>query len=192
MIPAAVAGWAVGTGTLRIGVTGHRFLSDAQLVARQIDECLQHLTPGVRAGERRLLAVSSLAEGADRLLAQAVLARPGGALEAALPLPPEDYLRDFATVASREEFASLLLRARAVIVLPPAPTRDEAYARAGRYVVAHCDMLLAIWDGRPARGPGGTAETVDHARRTGRPLVWIRTQPPGPAAAGLASPATLE
>ncbi len=39
------------------------------------------------------------------------------------------------------------------------------------------DELWAVWDGEPARGPGGTADVVAHARGRGVPVrvVW----PPG-------------
>lgn len=55
--------------------------------------------------------------------------------------------------------------------------RERAYEAAGRYVVDHCDMLLAVWDGRPARGRGGTAEIIAYARRRERPLAVIAADP---------------
>ena len=51
----------------------------------------------------------------------------------------------------------------------PAEDRNLAYQRAGFLVAEQCDVLLAIWDGHPARGPGGTAEVIEHARARGRP-----------------------
>jgi hypothetical protein len=41
--------------------------------------------------------------------------------------------------------------------------RLDAYRRVGHYVVDHCDLLIAIWDGQPARGRGGTADIVQYA-----------------------------
>lgn len=35
-------------------------------------------------------------------------------------------------------------------------------------------MLLALWDGAPARGPGGTAAIVAYARERGLPVYWAR------------------
>ena len=55
----------------------------------------------------------------------------------------------------------------------PQPTREDAYLAAGHAVVDDADVVLALWDGRPARGRGGTAEVVEYARSLGRPLVWI-------------------
>ena len=41
-------------------------------------------------------------------------------------------------------------------------------------MVDRCDVLIAVWDGEPARGPGGTAEIVAYALERGRPIVHIR------------------
>ena len=52
--------------------------------------------------------------------------------------------------------------------------RSDAYLQAGRAVVRHADILLAVWDGEPARGVGGTAEVVAEALNRGAPVVWIK------------------
>ena len=39
--------------------------------------------------------------------------------------------------------------------------RTHRYACAGAYIVKHCDVLIALWDGQPARGLGGTGQLVD-------------------------------
>jgi hypothetical protein len=39
-------------------------------------------------------------------------------------------------------------------------------------------MMIAIWDGRPAAGPGGTADIVEYARRKKRPLLLISALAP--------------
>ncbi len=121
----------------------------------------------------QLSVLSALAEGADRLVAGRVLAREGGELEVVLPMDESEYETDFATDASRSEFRSLLARARTIHRLPRPSSREEAYAAAGRYVADHCVVLIAVWDGKPERGPGGTAEVVCYARAQGRRIAWI-------------------
>lgn len=156
---------------LRVGVSGHRRLADPAGVADDVDRALD----GLDGGPARLVAVSSLAEGADRVVAERVLARSGG-LEAVLPLPVEDYAADFDDPATRQEYDALLARADTVTVVPADPgdaSREAAYARAGTAVLDRCDVLLALWDGLPARGRGGTAEVVAQARATGRPVVVV-------------------
>jgi hypothetical protein len=40
-------------------------------------------------------------------------------------------------------------------------------------VVEACDVLLALWNGEPSRGQGGTAEIIDHARAGGCNVVIL-------------------
>jgi len=150
-------------------VTGHRDLARPDEVAAAVDAALDAL-----AGDEGLplVALSGLAEGADRIVAQRVLARPGGRLIALLPLEPADYVADFADVASVEEFTALLGAADEYEVVRGAPsddwTREAAYERAGHAMLDRADVLLALWDGEPGRGRGGTAEMVFEAGLIGR------------------------
>ncbi|MER5913805.1 hypothetical protein ABT124_25810, partial [Streptomyces sp. NPDC001982] len=44
----------------------------------------------------------------------------------------------------------------------------------GELLVDQADELLAVWDGQPARGFGGTADVVAYAHRQGVPvrIIW--------------------
>jgi hypothetical protein len=154
---------------VRVGVTGHRAFPDADRVADAVDRTLDTVEARGPA-----TVVSSLAEGADRLVARCALARPGWTLAVVFPLERSDYLTDFENEASRREFDTLVARAEEVEQVPPAASRTEAYARAGHRVVDRSDALVALWDGQPAAGEGGTAEIVGYARSLGRPLAWVR------------------
>lgn len=162
-------------GGLRIGVTGHRTIAAPARVREQVVRALDELAgPDGRAVP--LVAVSSLAEGADRLVARAVLARPGGRLVAILPMEPSVYAEDFIADGSQAEFEALATAADEVVIVPTDPGdagREAAYERAGLAVLDRCDVLLALWDGGPGRGRGGTAELVDEARRRGRKVVVV-------------------
>jgi hypothetical protein len=85
-------------------------------------------------------------------------------------------MADFESQQSREEFLTLLGEAETVIEMPALDSRTEAYERAGRYVVEHSDVLVAVWDGLPARGRGGTAEIVEWARGLGKPVYRVWTE----------------
>jgi hypothetical protein len=156
----------------RIGVTGHRHLADVAAIDAGVEAALAAME--ARFPEEPLRILSSLAEGADRLVARRVLARPGARLVAVLPLPRLDYMADFESQQSREEFLALLGEAEAVVEMPPRDNRAEAYEQAGRHVVEHSDALIAVWDGLPALGRGGTAEIVAWARGLGKTVyrVW--------------------
>jgi len=177
---------------LRLGVTGHRRLTNPDGVAAAVRTAL-HREILQAAGLSALPAVrilTCLAEGADRLVARVALEEPAAALSAVLPIPPADYAEEFNSPASRQEFEELLRRDPEPICLHPRPLAEEfsgldaasarrtAYRNAGRHVADRCDVLIAVWDGEPARGPGGTAEIVAYALERGRPIVHIRPDAP--------------
>ena len=50
--------------------------------------------------------------------------------------------------------------------------RVNAYEATGRIVVRNCDLQIAIWDGLPGKGRGGTADIVRYCAQYGGP-VWL-------------------
>lgn len=145
----------------RIGVSGHRSYNDPGVVAAMTDAVLERVLHEQGAPT----VISNLAEGADQLVAELVLRRAGAVLEVVLPLPIDDYGNDFASGDSRRRFDGLLADASNVVVIEqiPGESRESAYERAGHAIVDTCDVLVALWDGLPARGQGGTAEMVQYA-----------------------------
>jgi hypothetical protein len=171
--------------TFRIGVTGHREFDDPDELRAAVRKALRgliELLPVAPNAGLTPVVVSALAEGADRLVAEEILANPEARLEVALPLPPLEYEEDFKAEASKEEFRRLLARASITWTAPTTedpPTkeeRDKAYEQAGQYVVDRSDALIALWDGEDPRGPGGTAEIVAYAQENGVPIAWINTK----------------
>lgn len=165
----------------RVGVTGHR----PDRLVRADDTRLVEVVDGVlrvlSARGHRVL-VSGLAEGADRVVAHRALASQWR-LEALLPFVPERYEDDFATASSRAEFRALLGRSDGVEVFgDPATAADDppemAYHAQGRRLVERCSVLVTIWNGARARGPGGTGEVVRLARASQTPVVWIHSDAP--------------
>ena len=175
-----------GTGPLRIGVTGHRLLADEEKLRAAVREAFGILE--CRFPGRPLAISSALAEGADRLVVEEALDQQHAPFVAVLPLPAEDYARDFSTMSSKQQFRELLSQASDVIEVPNSTSRDDAYWRAGTYVVDRSDVLLALWDGQPAQGESGTADVVAYARECARPLIWIRA---GNRVRGGETPTTL-
>jgi hypothetical protein len=156
-----------------VGVSGHRVLRDIEGVCDLIDAALEVIV--TTHGDVTPRIISPLAEGADRLVAVRALDKLNASLVVPLPLPVSEYLRDFDTPESKAVFLRLLERAEEVIELPNAGSREQCYLAAGLYVLNHCDVLIAVWDGEPARGTGGTAEIVHEARRLGLPIAWVHT-----------------
>ncbi|WP_432074008.1 hypothetical protein [Streptomyces wuyuanensis] len=150
----------------RIGVTGHRSIPP---------EAMPHVLAGMKAllcgREGALEALSSLAEGADQLFADIALAC--GA-ELTVVIPSGDYEDGFDDPGALACYRRLRGRASQEVRLAFPHSTDEAYYAAGAYIADNCDRLLAVWDGRPARGLGGTGDIVRYARERGTPVtvVW--------------------
>jgi len=158
-------------GKIVIGAIGHRILAEPDRLAAAVDDALRRLPAG--GPDCEWVVLSSLAEGADRLIAERAMAVLGARLVAVLPLPPKRYEQDFGSEASRQQFRRLLGRAAERVIPAPHASRPEAYRTAGRYVADHSDALIAIWDGEMAQGTGGTGEIVASARERGMPVAWI-------------------
>lgn len=152
----------------RVGVTGHRHLEDGEdFTARSLREILKRLHDEHPDG---IVALSALAEGADTLFAEIALDLR---IPFAVVIPFECYEQDFPPGPARERFKRLLSLARDVHYLPYHDRSDDAYLAGGQWIVDHSDWVVAVWDGQPARGKGGTGDVVQYARQKGRPLVLI-------------------
>jgi hypothetical protein len=155
-----------------IGVTGHRFLDEGELLNTAVDRVVSRIEQKYPGEEWSV--VSSLAEGADRLVVRRLLnTHPALALLVPLPLPAAEYLKDFPTAESQEEFQKLLALARHAIQPAEFATREEAYRAAGIAMLDASDVLVALWNGRPAGGVGGTGEIVELARQRKMPIAWV-------------------
>jgi hypothetical protein len=183
--------------SLRVGVTGHRIgakFSEAQAtdVRKTVDAILSDVARFARATvakdawafsetEPALSTVSALAEGADRIVADAGLAT-GMPLSVILPFGRAEYRNDFTCEESRTSYDSLLSRADVVFELDG--RRDaaaRAYEAAGLLMLANADIVIAIWDQMPADGIGGTALIVEHAVAEGVPVILIDPRKPSDA-----------
>ncbi|MEO1595626.1 MAG: hypothetical protein AAFS02_10325 [Pseudomonadota bacterium] len=156
---------------LHVAVTGHRDLvaGERDGIKAAITNCISELSE--RYPEREVVIMSALAAGADQLSADA--AREAGCrVYAVLPMDAEKYRADFQSTDELKAFEDRLARADAIIELPFAkgtteaaiaqagPARDTQYARLGVYLAAHCHVLIAVWDGKPAQHIGGTGHVV--------------------------------
>ncbi len=174
--------------TIRIGVTGHRnlrteMIDDIRKRTRQAIARTDSIWSfAIRNGKVNRVILTPLAEGADRLVVKEALEIDASdsdhrtIIEAILPMPEEDYLLDFRSSDSKAEFEGYIGQAASVEVISHTESREEAYERAGRYVVDYCDVLIAIWNGDEAAGRGGTGETVRYARSLNRPILWINSE----------------
>lgn len=143
-----------------IGVTGHRDLLAPEKI---FDRCriffadLQKNFP-----DSPLYVISSLAEGADQICADAALAS-GAEIWGIIPFEEKAYLETFQTEAGKKKYLHLKSQAAHIVEINESPDSPEKYVKAGKFIVEHCNMLLAIWDGCDSKRPGGTRHIIDLA-----------------------------
>lgn len=177
-----------------IGTTGHRVLDNDDRLHRSIMTSVKKILEMNEGGTVTVL--SPLAEGADRLLYESIKEmHPETGLHAIIPMDVCDYLKDFGTDASKEQFLEMLEDSISIdVVLAGSQTkkteryegssrisqmiRNASYDACGKLMVDICDILIAIWDGEEARGKGGTGDVVQYARNRATPLIWISSKEP--------------
>ncbi|WP_263383612.1 hypothetical protein [Granulicella arctica] len=188
---------------LRLGVTGHRpvpgrpydppsVLAACSNVLATTEAALGHLHTATYDPHHQpqMILVSALAPGADQAAAEALLALPQAdkttrRLEVVLPFPHREYSRTM-DESERIAYENLLTHANSVFRLcdfipedskqasPLAAfRRDTRYQTIGEIIVHQADLLIAIWNGEPSRGLGGTGDVVLHALKIGVPIIWI-------------------
>jgi hypothetical protein len=121
-----------------------------------------------------LYLFSSLAEGADRFVAEIFLDlkrnniayRERFELIVPMPFEDEEYKADFDD-KSHKEFDDLLNQAKRKFCIGcdrKKPDRAEHYLDAGKFVADSSLILIALWDGQEGK-KGGTADIVHYKRK---------------------------
>ena len=151
-----------------VGFTGHRHLADPAGASRAIRgaiEALRRELPG------EWIALSSIAGGGDQLFVRQAR-ELGLAWHAILPLPRIEFAKDFSH-DGWIEVEKMLAKADHVRTISEYGDRKDGYLDCGIETVNGADVLLALWDGEPARGKGGTADVVQYAQSIGKPVMII-------------------
>jgi hypothetical protein len=150
-----------------VGMTGHQGLPTptAELVTAALRDTLRRYTP-------HLVGVTMLGPGADQLFARVVL-ELGGALYVVQPTTGRQYRDSFEDQAAQRGYDELRARASYFEALEYGESSEQAHMDAGRVVVDRSTVLVAVWDGQPSRGLGGTADVVAYARQRGVPVTVI-------------------
>ena len=170
--------------TLSIGITGHTNLDPQQTgkLEQAVNEAICFIEQ--QFAQHYLTIYSTLAAGAERLVARQLLNREAARLIAILPLPQNDYLNEFAPsddyrlngqgAELRKELKYWLShKAIEIIEMSPSSTRNSAYLKAGYYIAEHSDVLIAIWDGNEQEDSSITVQIVDKAVKLNKPVCHI-------------------
>jgi hypothetical protein len=151
-----------------VGFTGHRQLADPEGAGRAIGAALASL---MREIPGEWIALSSVARGGDQLFVREARAA-GLSWHAILPLPRAEFARDF-TPEEWPAVEEMLATADHVRVIHEYGDREDGYLDCGVETANGADVVVALWDGNHARGKGGTAEVVQYAISTGKPVLII-------------------
>lgn len=138
------------------GLIGHQFLKDpskwewVRTAARSVFE----------KSPPPCIGYTSLAEGSDQILAEEVI-KTGGEIHVIVPF--EGYESAFKSDVSLSNYYRLLVQAKSVEVLSWQISDQHSYLLAGKKVVDLSEIVIAIWDGKKAKGLGGTGDVVEYA-----------------------------
>lgn len=169
-----------------VGIVGHRLNKidpKNPILIQEVKDAILKLKE--KHKHKNIILLSCLAEGSDRLIVKEALEIfDDPQLIVPLPLPYELYKDDFSgsksgsgKVSSEDEFKEIIGKAHRYFEVPlrfgiakemkvikegesPIP-RQKQYALAGAYIVERCNELIAIWDGNPAEGIGGTGQIIN-------------------------------
>ena len=183
--------------------TGHMIDSPQRSEPRfppQMEEAVRADVRARLAQLRPLAAYGSAACGAD-ILCLECMRELGGELHIVLPFPAEDFRGTSVELRPDgqwgERFTRLLEDAKEVLVISqrPPPSGESIYEYSNLIMTGlaklKAQMLdtslhgIAVWDGKPAEGEGGTGSIADLWQRSGIPLEHVRvgTEESSPAAA---------
>ena len=156
---------------LRIAITGHREIPPDNNLFLSTKQIIKEITNN--QPKKEILLYSALAEGSDQFAAVVAQDFQQVRLVVLLPLPIGEYLKDFYSQEGKEVFLEMLQSASEVIPLPIQENHLRAYQQLGEYLVEHCDVFIAIWDGEVNGNKGGTGEVVKKAKEAGKKIYWI-------------------
>ena len=159
---------------LLIGVVGHRDLAPEELPAIRaaVTELLRDMRG--RHPEVRGTLLTSMADGADLLVAE-VAAALDFPIIAVLPFSVDACRAELQTAEARATFDRLLGHAEHLVIsgadarpaneTATAEWRERQFQHAGGIVAHYSTLLIAIWDGKDTESKAGTARVVKDRRR---------------------------
>ncbi len=171
-----------------LGVAGYTRLrpGDGPALTQAVERLLAELRASYPTTP--LVLVSSLAEGADRICAEAALAA-GIEVIAPLPFPVELYAARGRTPAVQEELRRLAAHPGVTAFCPGGAAdfsaliaderrRRQRYAEVAGFVARHSHALIALWDGEAGAPATLTAQLVAYKTQGFSPAEAERDFPP--------------
>ncbi len=150
---------------MKAGITGHQHLGTQETI-QWVTESLESTIQKYKIQQ----GFTSLAIGADQLFAELLLEQniPYTAI-----IPSKGYETTFQQPEQLENYRRLLQNAAEIVTLNFEKPEERAFYEAGKQVVDYSDIILAVWDGQPAKGLGGTGDLVAYAKSKKKRIVHI-------------------
>ncbi len=161
-----------------VGILSERNIESESLLTEKVRWIFKRIAQSIPPLKKTPLifrVLSPLAVRAERRIVQEALKIPDAQLEVVVPFDKEDYKKDSELAEPRAEFEEMLSKAYHVRQLSPVPSQEKAYDQVGRYIVDHCDILIAIGNEEPSADQDRIAEIVQHAQKRKCPIFWIST-----------------
>ena len=150
-----------------LGVTGHRSISRSSIASARISVRQELDWLHQRYPFTQIIVLSALAEGADRLVAEIAL-DCNCEVWAVLPTCADEYLNDFSSGHSKNEFTRLLGKCSRIINASVFAgygegfnERPKMYEHLADQLCQMSHILMALWDGDP-RSEEHTSELQSH------------------------------
>ena len=143
------------------GITGHRELGNLEWIKKNLQEIIskKDITYGF----------TCLAIGADEIFAE--LLRQNKIGYTAI-IPCNNYETTFEEGALQHYLFSRK-SALEVIELNNSRPTEKAFNEAGKSVVDNSEILIAGWDGKKAKGFGGTGDIVEYAKLKDKKIIQL-------------------
>ena len=149
---------------MKVGIAGHQNIS-----AHDTSWIKKSLSFGVKT-TKASFGYSSLAIGVAQLFVDLLLQF---SIPYSIIIPCHKYEKTFKTKDDRSNYLDFLSRADEKVILDYDEPSEKAFYAAGKKVVELSDTLIAVWDGKNAKGLGGTADIVKYALTLKRQVLHI-------------------
>jgi hypothetical protein len=149
---------------MRIGITGHQDLGSAEIkhwLQQQLEDIITQLNISY--------GYSCLALGADQLFASTLLKHD---IPLIAVIPCKNYEQTF-DEKSRNKYWSFIESSVERLELDYEEPSEMAFFDASKLVVNNCELMIAIWNGLPSKGFGGTADVVRYTIGIHKKLIHI-------------------
>jgi len=149
---------------VKAGITGHRNFDDVKVI-NWVELSIKKIISKYNVS----YGYSSLALGTDQIFCEILRNEK---INYTAIIPCENYERTFDKTTINKYFY-LKNCANEVIKLNFQKPSEFAFEKAGKYIVDISDILIAVWDGKKAKGLGGTGDIVNYAIKEHKTIIHI-------------------